>query len=125
MLLHTEQKKKALTDNYRPISFTSVFGKLMETIIHDKLMIFLEENILTKNTQHGFRTKHPCLTNLLEFSNDVINIYDETKTVYIIYLDFQRTFDKCLLKKSESHGIAGKTLKCLAQRLASREYPWL
>ena len=79
-----------LPNNYRPISLTFVVNKVMETIIRDKLLSFLKENILIKNTQHGFRNKRSCLTNLLDFYNDVFNIYDETKAVYVIFLYFQK-----------------------------------
>lgn len=39
------------------------------------------------------------LTNLLEFYNDVFNIYDETRAVDVIYLDFQKSFDKVSRKR--------------------------
>ena len=84
----------------------------METIIRDKLVTFLEENSMINNSQHGFRNKCSCFTNLLYFYNDVFNIYDETKAVDIIYLNFQKAFDKVphkrLLKKLVSHGISGR-----------------
>ena len=51
----------------------------MKTILRDKLVSLLEENIFIKNTQHGFRNKHSCLPNLLDFYNDVFNNYDERK----------------------------------------------
>ena len=80
----------------------------METIIRDKLVIFLQENIMIKNSQHDFRKKRSCLTNLHD-------IYDETKSVDMIYLGFQKVFDKVpykrLLKELELHGITGKILK--------------
>ena len=83
-------------------------------MLRDRLVSFLEESIMIKNTQHGFRHKRSCLTNLLDFYNDVFNNYDETKAVDIIYIDFQKAFDKVphkrLLKKLISHGIAGKIL---------------
>ena len=84
----------------------------METILRDKLVNFLDENSLIKNSQHGFRNKRSCLTNLLDFYNDVFNIFDESKAVDVIYLDFQKAFDKVphkrLLSKLNSHGITGK-----------------
>ena len=49
----------------------------METILSDNLMTFLEENIMIDNSQYGFRNKRSCLTNLLDFYNNVFNIYDE------------------------------------------------
>lgn len=46
------QKKgdKSLLQNYRPISLTSVVCKVMETILHDKMVLFLEENNLINDT---------------------------------------------------------------------------
>ena len=63
-----------------------------------------------------------CLINLLDFCNNVFNNYDETKAEDVIYLDFQKAFDKVLhkrsLKKLESHGMAGKILKWLEDWLS-------
>ena len=39
----------------------------MESIIKDNLVQYLEENNLITNSQHGFRQKRSCLTNLLEY----------------------------------------------------------
>ncbi len=41
--------------NYRPISFTSVVGKILESIIRDKIVRYLES--LIRDSQHGFRNK--------------------------------------------------------------------
>ena len=121
------QKKgsKSLPSNYRPISLTSVVCKVMETIIRDNIVKFLEENNLIKKSQHGFRNKRSCLTNLLDFYNDVYNIYDETRAVDVIYLDFQKAFDKVphkrLLNKLKSHGISGKIFTWLEDWLSERK----
>lgn len=121
------QKKgdKKLPNNYRPISLTSVVCKVMESIMRDELVRFLEENNLINNSQHGFRHKRSCLTNLLDFYNDVFNIYDETRAVDVIYLDFQKAFDKVphkrLLTKLRSCGISGKTNKWLEDWLSARK----
>ena len=50
MLLLYKGGDKTLSINYRPISLTSVVGKLMETIIRDKLVTFLEENSMIDNS---------------------------------------------------------------------------
>ena len=116
---------KTLPCNYRPISLTSVVCKLLETLIRDKLISHLEENHLLKNTQHGFRNKRSCLTNLLDFSYDIMNLYDESKAVDIIYLDFQKAFDKVphkrLLIKLKSHGIQGDVLRWIENWLKNRK----
>ena len=97
----------------------------METILRDKLVNFLGENSLIKNSQHGFRNKRSCLTNLLDFYNDVFNIFDESKAVDVFYLDFQKAFDKVphkrLLSKLNSHGITGKIHSWLEDWLYERK----
>ncbi len=58
---------KSQAENYRPISLTSVVGKLLETIVTNHISNHLESNNLLKDKQHGFRRHRSCLTNLLEF----------------------------------------------------------
>ena len=49
---------------------------------------------------------------LLDFLHDIYEMYEEGRAVDIIYLDFQKAFDKVphrkLLNKVESHGISGR-----------------
>ena len=116
---------KSTPSNYRPISLTSVVSKMLETLIREKLVNHLEENNILKDTQHGFRNKRSCLTNLLDFFHDVLNLYDESKAVDIIYLDFQKAFDKVphkrLLIKLKSHGIKGGVLSWIENWLSDRK----
>ena len=116
---------KSQPKNYRPISLTSVVCKLMETIIRDKIVNFLEENKIIKDSQHGFRNKRSCLTNLLDFYNEVYSMYDDTRSVDVIYLDFQKAFDKVphnrLLSKIHNHGIRGSIHRWLGDWLSERK----
>ena len=116
---------KSLPSNYRPISLTSIVCKMLETLIRDKLVNHLEENNLLRDTQHGFRNKRSCLTNLLDFLYDVFNRYDDSKAVDIIYLDFQKAFDKVphkrLLVKLKAHGIDGMVLRWIENWLCNRK----
>ena len=116
---------KSSPGNYRPISLTSIVCKLMETIIRDKIVKHLEENNLLNDSQHGFRSKRSCLTNLLDFFYDIFKMYDEEKAVDVVYLDFQKAFDKVphkrLLAKIKAHGIDGKVLSWLENWLSERK----
>ncbi len=49
---------------------------------------------LFSDSQHGFRNKISCLSNLLTFYNDLFHAHDITKSLDIVYLDFQKAFDK-------------------------------
>ena len=53
--------------NYRPISLTSQLSKVLETIVRDQVVEFLEVNKLTRDSQHGFRKGSSCLTNTVLF----------------------------------------------------------
>lgn len=111
--------------NYRPISLTSVVGKLLESIIADRIVDFLEENDLLRNSQHGFRRKRSCLTNLLEFFHKMLSIFDSSRAIDIIYLDFKKAFDKVphkrLLVKVRALGIGGNIAGWIEHWLSERK----
>ena len=98
--------KRDKAENYRPVSLTSIVGKVLESLIKDKIMQFLEEHKLIKDTQHGFTSGRSCLTNLLEFFESVTKELDEGNNVDLVYLDFCKAFDKVphqrLIKKTGS-----------------------
>lgn len=106
---------KSNPSNYRPISLTSVICKILQTFIRDKVVKFLEENGLINNSQFGFRSKRSCLTNLPDLLKYMYNVYYDCKSVHIIYLDFQRAFDKVprmrLLTKLKAHCVTGNIHK--------------
>ena len=97
----------------------------METILRDNMVKFLDDNNIINDSQHGVRSKRSCLTNLLDFFHYIFDVYDESKAVDIVYLDFQKTFDevphKRLLKKLQSHGISGNIHNWLKDWLSERK----
>ena len=103
--------------NYRQISLTSVVCKTMEMLIKSKIIAHLEGNNLMGDFQHGFRNKCSCLASLIDFFVRVIDTYDTSnnKAVDLIYLDFQKAFDKVpherLLLKVIAHGIQGSAAR--------------
>lgn len=75
----------------RPIRITSVVGKILISMIREK-NCYLENHSLIKDSQHGFRNKRSCLSNLI-FSKD-ISVYDVTKSLDVVYLDFHKVHGK-------------------------------
>jgi len=84
----------------------------------------LETNNLLKDSQHGFRRKRSCLTNLLSFFDEVTDMVDQGMPVDVVYLDFQKAFDKVshakLLQKLRRYGIRGKTANWIEDWLCGR-----
>ncbi|KAF2358138.1 Reverse transcriptase domain [Trinorchestia longiramus] len=115
---------KQIPNNYRPISLTSVISKTIERLPKVRITKDLNDQNLINDTQHGFREKRSCLTNFLDFFGEVNRIYDRTKAVDLVYLDFQKVFDKVpherLMAKVEAHGIRGNYSRWIRNWLTGR-----
>ena len=107
------------------MSLTSVPGKLLESVIKDKIVEHLEINNLIKNSQHGFMARKSTTTNLLEFLETVTNEYDSGVPVDLLYLDFAKAFDKVprrrLIEKMQAHSINGKLVQWINNWLSNRK----
>ena len=115
---------KSKPENYRPISLTSVPGKLLERIIRDEIVNHMTENNLFAKSQHGFLAGKSCVTQLLEFLEDVTTALDRGEDVDVIYLDLSKAFDrvphKRLLKKLWGYGIRGNIHAWVKDFLSNR-----
>ncbi|KAF2358335.1 Reverse transcriptase domain [Trinorchestia longiramus] len=110
--------------NYRPISLTSVISKAIERLLKVRITKHRNDQNLINDTQHGFREKRSCLTNLLDFFREVNRLYVRKKAIDLVYLDFQNAFDKVpherLMAKVEAHGIRGNYSRWIRNWLTSR-----
>ena len=52
--------------NYRPISLLSIFDKLLEKLMYNKLVSYLDQNNLLYNYQFGFRKNYSTSLALID-----------------------------------------------------------
>ncbi len=119
------KKGKKSSPYYRPVSLTVNLCKIFESIMRDKIIEHLQIHELIKESQHGFVKRRSCLTNLLVFIEEISSYLDSGYPVDVIYLDFQKAFDKVphrrLVLKLEAHGISGQVLKWIDNWLQGRK----
>lgn len=116
---------KEVAGNYRPISLTSHICKVLEALIRDVVVDHIQRYKLINESQHGFVKGRSCLTNLLSFFEDITALVDKGEPVDVIYLDFQKAFDKVphrrLMKKVYAMGIRGEIYNWIEDWLKERK----
>ena len=111
--------------NYRPVSLTCVVGKVMESLIRDKIVEHLERHKLIRPSQHGFLKGKSTTTNLLVYMETLTRLMDQGHAVDVLYLDFAKAFDKVphqrLLAKCKGLGLDGRVLEWIRVWLEDRQ----
>ena len=80
--------------NYRPIAITSILCKVMESLLSEQLLAYLENNFLINDRQYGFR-KARSTGDLLVYVNDLwSSTLDKGGECPVVSLDISKAFDR-------------------------------
>ena len=97
--------------NYRPVTLLPVLSKVLEKIVAEQLMNYLELNKLLSSSQHGFRKSLSTETALMQVMEKLYHNMDNKKLSLITLCDLSKAFD------SVSHDILIN--KCLQLKIDS------
>lgn len=116
---------KEAVSNYRPISIISVFAKVFDEIIYNRLMDFLLKSEVFSDSQFGFlpgRSTIDAISNVME---EVYRSLDENSYAIGLFFDCSKAFDliqhKYLLETLSSVGIRGTALRLMESYLTNRK----
>ena len=121
-------KKGITTDpkNYRPISLLPLISKIIEKIIHDKTLCYLDENKIIYSLQSGFRSHHSTNSCLSYLSTKVLCGFDKGLLTGMILIDLQKAFDtidhEMLLNKMHYLGFSTSAINWFRSYLAKRTF---
>ena len=79
--------------NYRPIAVISPFSKVLERLVYDQLVSYLEKECLLYNFQFGFRKGYSTEYAILETVEKLKSAVDDQKVTCGIFSDFSKAFD--------------------------------
>ena len=118
-------KDPMMFNNYRPISLISVFAKILERLMYNRLLKFINKNQIFNKHQFGFRDKHSTFMALIILIENLVNAIDSGKCAVGIFLDFQKAFDTVdhciLLDKLYFYGIRGQAFDWFSSYLHNRQ----
>lgn len=86
-----KKDRKDKAGNYRPVSLTSNFGKVMEQLTQETISKHTNDKKI-KSSQHGCTKRKSGLTSFINLHGEMPGLLDEEKAVDIFCLDFSKAF---------------------------------
>ena len=84
---------KLLMSNYRPVSVLPVFSKILERLMYNRLLHYLQVNDLLCSNQFGFREKHSTYMALARLMDSISNELEQKRHCIGIFIDLSKAFD--------------------------------
>lgn len=114
-----------IIDNYRQISLLTEISKILERVVYNLIISFIENHNLLTESQHGFRSNKSVETASYHLLNYVYSELDQGKYVISLLFDLTKAFDSInqdfLLKKVYNLGVRGPVLNWISSYLTNRK----
>ena len=110
---------------YRQISLLPVSGRIFETLLFDRIFVFLTENNWISDIQSDFKPDYLCINQLLSTTRRIYQSFADNLVVRAIFVDISTVFDnvyrKYLTYRLKQNSISGKILNININFLSFRK----
>ena len=110
--------------NYRPVSVLPVLSKILERLMYNRLILYINCHGLLYEYQFGFQKGKSTHMALITLIDKITEALDQGELVIGIFLDFSKAFDSVdhdiLLQKLELYGVQDIALKWFDSYLSNR-----
>ena len=111
--------------NYRPISILPYVSKLLEKIIHQRLMEYLLHHNILATSQFGFQSSLSTYMPILLLQDSITKVFEKGSIAIALYMDFKKAFDtvdhSILIGKCNKYGIVEQALSLIESYLTNRK----
>ena len=115
----------SMFNNYRPISLLSVFSKILEKLMYDRLYQYLVKFKLLYDFQFGFQKYKSTYMAIICLVDRLVSALEKGEIGIGIFIVFRKAFDTVdhaiLLEKLNYYGIRGSALDWLQSYLCDRQ----
>jgi len=117
-------RQPSAVQHYRPISILPFLSKVLERIVSDQVLEFLEDNELQDPCQFAYRRNSSTQTCIIKMLDDIRQASDDRRVTISIFFDFSKAFDrvnyKVLLNKLKDMGLSCIALHWMASYLRNK-----
>ena len=112
--------------NWRPISMTNIFSKVLEKLVHSQLLKYLLENDLLSNDQYGFLPGKLTHEAIFKIVRNIYSAINSRKLMGMLLLDIAKAFNcinhDILFLKMENAGFDPTVIQWFRSYLHRTQY---
>lgn len=112
-------------DDLRPVNNLPVIEKIIECVVHEQLIEYLNANDILCDQQAGFRKQHSTESSILSVLHDLFEAGSAGKKTVGVFIDLRRAFETVsrdeLIEKMRRYGFSEKTLAWFRSFLSDRK----
>ena len=99
--------------------------ELLEKVMYNRTLQFLDKHQLLFISQYGFRKKHSCSDAIMELTSEILKNKENSLYTACVFLDLSKAFDtlkpEILLSKMSNYGIRGQANQWFSSYLNNRK----